>query len=134
MQESEGASCLLPLAPSAYRALHRAITAGLVRACHDLSEGGLAVAAAEMCIGGRLGMDLTIGAAEPTQSLFGEVNGRLLIEVRPENRRAFEAFFDQSLIRQIGVVSNEPRLNIAGETPLISLPVDELVTAWSPNE
>ena len=47
-------------APRVYRALHRAIAAGWVRACHDLSEGGLAVAAAEMCIGGRLGLELRL--------------------------------------------------------------------------
>src|SRR5262249_18002624 len=42
-----------------YVVLHQAIQARLVRACHDLSEGGLAVAAAEMCIGGRLGLSIT---------------------------------------------------------------------------
>ena len=40
------------------RALHQAIQAGLVRACHDCSEGGIAVALAEMCIGGQLGADV----------------------------------------------------------------------------
>ncbi len=34
-----------------YRLLHQAIQQGLVQACHDLSEGGLGVALAEMCIG-----------------------------------------------------------------------------------
>ena len=46
-----------PDAPERYRRLHQAILAGLVRACHDVSEGGLAVALAEMCIAGRLGAD-----------------------------------------------------------------------------
>lgn len=119
-------------APAAYRALHRAIRAGLVRACHDLSEGGLAVAAAEMCIGGRLGMDLTIGSEEPAQSLFGEANGRLLIEVRPENCRTLEACFDGAFIRRLGVVTHASRLNIAAATPLISLAIDDLIAAWSP--
>ena len=41
--------------PERYRRLHRAIRSGVVRACHDVSEGGLAVALAEMCIAGRLG-------------------------------------------------------------------------------
>ena len=35
----------------------RAIRAGLVQSCHDVSEGGLAVALAELCIAGRLGVD-----------------------------------------------------------------------------
>ncbi len=44
-----------PDAPETYRHLHAAIRAGLVVACHDVSEGGLAVSIAEMCIAGRLG-------------------------------------------------------------------------------
>jgi phosphoribosylformylglycinamidine (FGAM) synthase-like enzyme len=40
--------------------MHGAIAAGLVRACHDLSEGGLAVAAAEMSLAGRLGLRLEL--------------------------------------------------------------------------
>lgn len=134
MQEAGHAPRITHYALEMYRSLHKAMTAGLVRACHDVSEGGLAVAAAEMCIGGRLGLALTIGREEPIEMLFGETNGRLLIEVCPEKCRAFEAFFDQAAIRQIGVVTAESRLTIAGETPLISVSVDELVAAWSPNE
>ncbi|MBZ0304193.1 MAG: phosphoribosylformylglycinamidine synthase subunit PurL, partial [Anaerolineae bacterium] len=44
-------------APALMRTLHRAIRAGLVQACHDLSEGGLAVALAEMSLAGRLGAE-----------------------------------------------------------------------------
>ena len=44
------------------RALQRAIHAGTVRACHDLSEGGLAVAAAEMAFSGAVGMELDLAA------------------------------------------------------------------------
>ena len=42
----------LELAPQVFAAVHAAITNGLVRACHDLSEGGLAVAIAEMAFAG----------------------------------------------------------------------------------
>jgi phosphoribosylformylglycinamidine synthase II len=38
-----------------FMALHQAMRMGLVRACHDLSEGGLAVAAAEMALAGGCG-------------------------------------------------------------------------------
>ncbi len=117
----------------AYRVLHQAMIAGLVRACHDLSEGGLAVAAAEMCIGGRLGMSLTIESEEPIEALFGEGNGCLLIEVRSENCRVFESLFTESLIRRLGLVTDGPHLNISSRTQaLISLPVEELVNAWNP--
>jgi phosphoribosylformylglycinamidine synthase len=46
-----------------FAAVHRAIDAGWVRACHDLSEGGLAVAAAEMAFAGRLGLRVFLGQA-----------------------------------------------------------------------
>src|SRR5262249_13185001 len=49
----------LELAPRLFRRLHEAIVRGLVRACHDLSDGGLAVAAAEMAFAGGVGADLT---------------------------------------------------------------------------
>ncbi len=42
-----------------YRHLHAAMQAGLIVSCHDVSEGGLAVALAEMCIGGRLGASIS---------------------------------------------------------------------------
>src|SRR5262249_32638299 len=47
------------LAPRIFAKLHGAIQAGLVRSAHDLSEGGLAVAAAEMAFAGGIGADLT---------------------------------------------------------------------------
>ena len=56
-----------PAAKKTFAALHKAIHAGLVRACHDLSEGGLAVAAAEMAFAGGLGAKSTSTAC-PTIS------------------------------------------------------------------
>jgi phosphoribosylformylglycinamidine synthase len=48
------------LAKKTFAAMHQAISHGLVRACHDLSEGGLAVAAAEMAFAGGLGARLAL--------------------------------------------------------------------------
>jgi phosphoribosylformylglycinamidine synthase len=114
-----GVPGLPPGAPAAYRALHRAMQSGLLRACHDLSEGGLAVAAAEMCIGGRLGLELALPGDNPRLALFGETNGCLLVEVRPADAPAFEsAMADWRLAGQpcqrLGTVRAEPILNIAG--------------------
>src|SRR5262249_22561614 len=47
-------------AQETYSLMHQAIQKGYVRACHDLSEGGLAVAAAEMAFGGDWGMSLDL--------------------------------------------------------------------------
>ncbi|MEX1024147.1 MAG: AIR synthase-related protein, partial [Planctomycetota bacterium] len=79
-----------PDAPARYRRLHRAIRKGLVWSCHDLSEGGFAVALAEMCIAGRLGADIdTLPHSDPTTALFSESSGRLIVEVSRDDLAAF---------------------------------------------
>ena len=132
----DGAVPSLPIhAPALYQALNGAMRAGLVRACHDLSEGGLAVAAAEMSIAGRLGLELALPAEDSAELLFSESNGRFLVEIEPAKRNAFEEHFSESLApfkREIGRVTNSSRLRIlADEQVLISLPVPELVAAWN---
>lgn len=77
------------LAKQTFQAVHEAIKSGWVRSCHDLSEGGLAVAAAEMAFSGDLGMRLDLdGLPEQEmtdpQLLFSESNTRFLIEATPE--------------------------------------------------
>src|SRR5205814_1671856 len=75
------------LAPSVFAAIHSAIAQGLVRSCHDLSEGGLAVAIAEMAFAGGVGVDLPDLARMPGVErdtddvrLFSESTTRFLIE------------------------------------------------------
>ncbi|MFN8413827.1 MAG: phosphoribosylformylglycinamidine synthase subunit PurL [Anaerolineales bacterium] len=111
-------------APQVYRTLHQAITNGLVRSAHDLSEGGLAVTAAEMCIGGRLGMEVTMEAS----ALFNEVNGCLIVEVSPANAAAFEKQFANLPFQKIGSVTQEPALNIRDS---VSISVTELIHAFN---
>ncbi len=111
------------LTPKVYRALHKAIRNGLVRSAHDLSEGGLAVAAAEMCIGGRLGMSVVATFLAP----FMEVNGCLLVEVSSEHVSAFARVFEDLPISNIGRVSSDPVLRIAGA----EIPVSDLVHAFN---
>lgn len=59
-----------------------AIRNGQVTACHDLSDGGLAIALAEMCIASGKGMNVAVGDQEPMHALlFGEDQARYLITV-----------------------------------------------------
>jgi phosphoribosylformylglycinamidine synthase subunit PurSL len=69
-----------PNAPERAQRLHRAIARGLVRSCHDVAEGGLAVALAEMAIGGRCGLDVP-----NPPNLFSESVGRYVIAVRADD-------------------------------------------------
>lgn len=116
-----------PGSPVRYRALHRAMSAGLVTACHDLSEGGLAVAAAEMCIAGRVGMALEL-EGDATVELFSESLGRLLLTVRAGN--AEEVLGAIPGARTVGIVRSAERLEVrVGGEITVDLAVEELVEA-----
>ncbi|MGC8873823.1 MAG: AIR synthase-related protein, partial [Chloroflexia bacterium] len=120
------------------RALHRAIRARLVRACHDLSEGGLGVTAAEMALAGRLGMELDLRAlrsdalAAEAVALFSESSGRFLVEVAPDDATAFEAKMAGCACRRVGKTTGDGRLRILGYRgePVADVSVAELVRAW----
>ena len=120
-------SAQLPAA-DLYRSLHRAIQAGCVRAAHDLSEGGLAVAAAEMCIGGRIGLSLIVDSDES----FTETNGCVLVEVQPDRVAQFERTLGDQPHQHLGTVTDNNSLHIAsGSGPLLSVTIEQLVAAWN---
>jgi phosphoribosylformylglycinamidine synthase len=114
-----------PDAPVNYRRLHAAMRAGLVESCHDLSEGGFAVAIAEMCIAGRLGARIdTLPHDDRTTALFSESSGRLVVEVRPGSIDAFVGAM-HDMVTRIGTVTDDPTLAIDGLEPIdIQLLVD----------
>ena len=98
------------VAPSVFDALHQAIQAGWIEACHDLAEGGLAIAAAEMVLGGELGARIDVdrmpGDSElPTAArLFSESPTRFLIEVHPDHLEEVLGVFRTLPIAPIGEV------------------------------
>ena len=107
----------LSMAPRIFTKLHAAIERGLVRACHDLSEGGLAVAIAEMAFAGEVGADIAnLRATNETDevALFAESTTRFIVEVAPPNTSHFEKLFQDLPYRKIGQTVKEQRLRIAG--------------------
>ncbi|MCW3991692.1 MAG: phosphoribosylformylglycinamidine synthase subunit PurL [Candidatus Bathyarchaeota archaeon] len=121
----------------AYGRLTSAMDAGLVRACHDLSEGGLGVAAAEMAFTGGLGLELNLDSVPAVTgmrndvTLFSESNGRLLVEVPPERRSSFEELMGDSVFARVGTVKGGDQLTVSGPGGVvIDLPLDELMAAW----
>ncbi len=107
-----------------------AIRAGLATACHDCSEGGLAVALAEMCIGGGLGLDgsgMKVGGRLDAV-LFGEGQSRIVMAVAPEvgKRLAVVAAAHDVPIAYIGRVAG--RRLVLGR--YIDLPLAELAAAY----
>jgi phosphoribosylformylglycinamidine synthase len=120
-------------------ALIKAIDSGCIRACHDLSEGGLAVATAEMALASDYGLDLRLKNVPRPRSLkrndyilFSESNSRFLVEV-PENRkRDFESFMKGSAYALVGDVKKDSILSIYGldDKKLVSISLEKLRKAW----
>jgi phosphoribosylformylglycinamidine synthase len=112
---------------------------GLVRACHDLSEGGIGVAVAEMAFAGGLGATIQLGSiplGEPIDRddfrLFSESNSRFLVEVAPEDRAEFEKTMNGISLANIGQVTGSGILTIYGidDRTILDKPVGELKEAW----
>ena len=146
----------IPTARKTFYGMHKTIQAGLVRAAHDLSEGGLAVAAAEMAFAGGLGASLwlehlpielnpgdreklagvpgvTAENAADMVRLFSESNSRFLVEVPAEDSRQFEEIFAEAgvPVHQVGKVASG-RLVATGEkgTTLIDKDPAALKAIW----
>jgi len=133
-------------ARATFAALHKAIHAGLVRSCHDLSEGGLAVAAAEMAFAGGRGAEIDLAslpcadnATETPVLLFSESNTRFLLEVRPDSAKAFEEVISKTgaagggvPCKRIGriVDSGVLRINDPGGASLVHADLKSLKEAW----
>jgi phosphoribosylformylglycinamidine (FGAM) synthase-like enzyme len=70
-------------------AVRALIEAGLVRACHDVADGGIAVAVAEMCLASAIGAQVTVPSEAPASVawLFGEDQARYLLAVEAKTER-----------------------------------------------
>ena len=117
-----------------YRKLSASIQQGLVRTAHDCSEGGLAVAVAEMCIGGRCGAIIDIdgiGHGDAFTRLWSESLGRIVVSVEAQHELAFVEMMEGSDVHLIGMVTESSDLIVEdGYDMIIQADVDELTTAW----
>jgi phosphoribosylformylglycinamidine synthase len=129
----------LKLAPRIFAAVHAAIAAGCVRACHDLSEGGLAVAAAEMAFAADLGLEIDLAAVpredalnDDGRILFSESTTRFLIEVAADRAADFEKRFKGLPCTCVGEVTKNGRLVICGlgGKTVVEADCDRLREAW----
>jgi len=129
-----------------FETIHRLATQRLLRACHDLSDGGLAVAAAEMAIGSGLGADLDLAAvplaatdspatANDLPRLLTtattETPGRFLCEVAEADAAAFAASCGEVPWAWLGRVTDHGRLTLrVAEATVADLSVPTLDAAW----
>jgi phosphoribosylformylglycinamidine (FGAM) synthase-like enzyme len=109
-----------------YISLFSAIQDGLVRACHDISDGGLGVALAEMCFSGETGAAVSLsamkrsGCTSDIEVLFSESPCRILIEVEPANAL------------RVGTVVKGDMITVAGleQAPVLGLSRIDAKAAW----
>ncbi len=136
----------LARAPAQMRALSQAIGRGLAVAAHDCSEGGLAVAAAEMAFAGGVGLTIRLpsvtvpgggrGAdADPLredEALFSESASRILVEVSQEQAAAFEQAMSGHPLFRIGQFQPGPlfRVQDAQGEVIVEAELEKLRQAW----
>lgn len=120
------------------RRIHRAILQGVIVSCHDCSEGGLAVALAEMAMAGDLGIDVDLRGQPCSQDctradmrLFSESNSRYVVEVPADRFDAFARLMLNLPFGQIGRVVEEPHLTIRqGGSILVQTDLNAIRSAW----
>ncbi len=131
---------------AAFRAACAAVAAaqqaGLVRACHDVSDGGLAAAVAEMAIAGGTGARLDLGAVPGATAAssadqsdfvtaFAETPGRFVCAVDADDATAFEARMAGVPWAWIGAVLAAPVLElVAVDGGVEQIPLARLARAW----
>ncbi|MDA4130016.1 MAG: phosphoribosylformylglycinamidine synthase subunit PurL [Thaumarchaeota archaeon] len=124
-------------APSRYKGMNRAMDQRIVRACHDLSQGGLIVALAEMCFANGFGADITIENASSEiqilSELFSESNSRFLVEVRSEDLDKFEKTMKEFPTAKLGTIQERGIIAVKGPKGrrLLDVPVDECYASWT---
>lgn len=108
--------------------LLKAEQSGLVASAHDLSEGGLAVAAAETVFKTELGLNADFRALDKKQ-FFSETPGRMLVSVAPENAAAFEEIMQDDAVAA-GEVAATQWLEIHLADAELNLPVAQMQKLW----
>jgi len=129
----------LQMAPKIARKISDAIAKGLVASCHDCSEGGLAVALAEMAFAGGLGIEADLRGLPRAKDcdrtdaqLFSESNSRYIVEVKPEKYDSFAKLMLNLPFGQIARVTDAPMLIIRDYhgKKVVNAEINSLKRAW----
>jgi phosphoribosylformylglycinamidine synthase len=111
---------------------------GLVSACHDCSDGGLAAALAESAFAGDTGLDVDLrplaadGVERDDLLLFSESNGRFVVAVRIGSEVRFETKMAGVPCRFVGKTRADGKLRVVGVEGqvVVDCDVTELEAAW----
>ncbi len=122
-------------AKKTYDRISQANELELLSSCHDISDGGLAVALSECCFGAGLGADIELaheafGSLSLSAILFSESHSRFVVSIHPDKKAAFELLMGKSAIH-LGKVNRRRRLliNESGDR-VIMLGLEALLLSW----
>ena len=122
----------IPVLRTAMEVVIGGIERSAVVSCHDISDGGLAVALAEMCIGGDVGTEVDLSKMEKLRSdvkLFSESNTRWLVELKKGKEKQLPR--DRKVkVTRLGSVGGSS-LSISSGKKLVDLEVDELARSFN---
>jgi phosphoribosylformylglycinamidine synthase len=127
-------------------AIAKATDKRVISSCHDCSEGGIAIACAEMAFSGGYGMEIFLGEVpykvkskkEKGKNLrndfilFSESNSRFIIEVPKKNQKEFEKIMKGNPLGLIGCVSEDKKFKVFGldGKTCVLANIDELKEYW----
>ena len=124
-----------------YQKIYKAMRAGLVKSAHDISQGGLAAALAEMCFSGGFGAEIDLsklpvaGKLGDAQKLFSESASRIILEVSPQDAPAFKKIMKGAKSAKIGFVSKTKKLEIfAAGKNIMDEDISKLKKSWQGTE
>ncbi|MFH1093217.1 MAG: phosphoribosylformylglycinamidine synthase subunit PurL [Candidatus Omnitrophota bacterium] len=124
-----------------FEQLSECVNKGLIRSCHDISDGGLGVTLAEMAFSGNVGMNVSLSKVKHRISknelrddiiLFSESNGRFVVEIEKNKKKEFEGMMEGVPLSCIGHTIQEERLTVAGidDSIVINCDLSCLKQAW----
>ncbi len=120
----------LKLNTDVYRELYRAMSAGWIQSCHDISDGGLLCALCEGLFNGGVGLDLAVEMERALSFLFHEGPGRFVVSVSPENVVSFEKAFQNLPFQKLGTVWDREEVVLETNNQRFHWNVPELYQAW----
>lgn len=124
--------------PKTLSAVERLIQSGHILSCHDISEGGVATAVAEMCFGGQSGADISLpNKADQERFLFNETAGCFVVEVSDDVNFYLElGITEGELLTPLGKTTGSGQINVKqfsdalGEQNLFTVDANDLKDSW----
>ena len=117
---------------SVFNSITNGIQSKQIMSIHDISEGGIATALAEMCFGGDCGAEIDlkkIASLRPDLTFFNETPGTFLVEV--ENQSVAKRLFNKIPHYIIGKTHQNKIINVNfGPKSLCSTSIEELKRFW----